>query len=345
MNEEHDLAAWYESVERENVTEDLTVTHVHTTDGKVTLGRDWLAVNEGEAEWEPVIEVLHDSVAETFEPLTVPVDTAISALADAGLVRGGTDTARQRARGLLAYLHAEGALGLEEGAVVIDPPHDLVSSDCKFLFTYATWLDLLSMHLSERLEEYENEIADIEQGLTDEQEQHLNSSCGEIIDIIDIIDENYAMASNEIGWDEVDADEIAEYEPAEGIDGEEDTTGKISSVLNKNKSDNLRQRLLESLLLELEHVVEKIEQAATRIRVSAFSSIRVSAFSSRIQQVDIMDRYDDFEKTAESEIESSEDILERYSKGIQSEAEIPEPEEFRLSSAPPANADTDETED
>lgn len=239
MNEEHELVAWYESAERENVTEDLTVTHVHTTDGKVTLGRDWLAVDEGEAEWEPVIEVLHDSVAETFEPLTVPVDTAVSALVDAGLVRGGTDTARQRARGLLAYLHAEGALGLEEGAVVIDPPHDLVSSDCKFLFTYATWLDLLSMHLSERLEEYENEIADIEQGLTDEQEQRL----------------------------------------------------------------------------------------------------------SRIQQVDIMDRYDDFEKTAESEIESSEDILERYSKGIQSEAEIPEPEEFRLSSAPPANTDTDETED
>ena len=101
MNEEHELASWYESAEREDVTDDLTVTHVHTTDGTVTLGRDWLAVNGTEAEWEPVIEVLYDS-AETIVPLTVPVDTAVSALVDAGLVREGTDTARRRARGLLA---------------------------------------------------------------------------------------------------------------------------------------------------------------------------------------------------------------------------------------------------
>ena len=366
MNEEHELASWYESAEREDVTDDLTVTHVHTTDGTVTLGRDWLAVNGTEAEWEPVIEVLYDS-AETIVPLTVPVDTAVSALVDAGLGRGWTDTARRRARGLLAYLHAEGALGLEEGAVVIDPPHDLISSDhelnsseCRFLLTYATLLELMSTHLSERLEEYENKIADIEQGLTDEPDPLLPLIKSFIKDIGDILEKNEKiMFSHDTDADEIDADDILNsYKPAEEIvdleepdlgaepavreeepsnAGEEDTTGKTSSASNENRyhleTDLLNWRLG---LERLKTVEEQLTRGAADIRRSAILG------DPTMPEIDIPDHvFKDIDP---------EEVSEAYNKGISSEAETSgvEPEEVEEvgpTSAPPANPDTDETED
>ena len=317
MNTDKHLAAWYDSVEREDVTDDLTVTHVHTTGGTVTLDRDWLAVDETGAEWGVVIKLLFEIAGEASDlPLRIPVDTAVEELTNVGLVHGtNSEEARFRAQALLALLHAENAIELDGDAVVVRIEPKM--SGTAATYRMANFLEFQSECIHDLVDEYGDKLEELEEQIEDLTADELQT------------ERNH------------DHDKIA--------------------IRYKKIFDNCL-RIFEVRIKELRQQAKKWDRIADDVRASAADSTSNRTFwelvedSSSVnleelmqQQAEIVDWYDDFEKTAESEILSSEYLFRpEYSKEIQSEAEIPEPEEveeFGLSSAPSANPDTDETED
>ena len=202
MEEHQDFAAWYDSAEREQLADELTVTHVKTIDGTVTLARDRLTVDAAHAKWEPVIEVLYDAAENQFEfPLEIPVDTAVESLGDSGLVRReGTDSARRRGRALLALLYAEGAIDFDDETVSIPTALGSDMGDIKEVYmkiTFAKCLDILCADLSERLDIYHSRMDEIDSRIAEIEQTMAGDLNPEFIDETEKIEQSFGIYSRD----------------------------------------------------------------------------------------------------------------------------------------------------
>lgn len=301
-----------------------------------------------EAGWE-------DLLKDSFSELSVTPDEGVAVDSDTFLqaILSGRDdiTGKKEAAVCLCYLEEEGAVSLDNGTVELVPSDFNDSSyDSKMSYNMIAYLEAQVDRWSHIIEQYDRQldnlddlIDDIEDEEVEKQEQinqlegEIKELCGELIPpenatAVDSVAENEHNLSNDIVVPdevkkELSSEDIQQYKIKwDGIIELQKEGGEWGVVkLGRNTF-----ALLMSLKKRAENRVNDLESQIPQLREQI--ALSAHSFQGAMGEVDledimeeqamVMDWYDEFEKTAENEIESSNDVLETYKQGAQAKAKV-----------------------
>jgi len=312
-----------------------------------------------EAGWE---DLLQDS----FSELSVTPDEGVAVDSDTFLqaILSGRDdiTEKREAAVCLCYLEKEGAISLDNGTVVLFPS-DLDDSNysSKMAYNIIAYLEAQADRWSYVIEQYDNKLEKLDDLIDEidddgfERQERINQLEGEIMELCgDLIPPESATRADSVAESEYNLrnkvsvpDEVEQKLNSENIKRYKMKWSELLELKKKNGPWGPPPKLLENTFEVLLDQKERTEQLVKELEKQKIPQLRKQVTLGAVplkdavedvtldlddlmqEQAEVMDWYDQCKKTAETEIESNEDILETYQQGIQAEAEIQgiEPEE------------------
>ena len=309
-----------------------------------------------EAGWE-------DLLKDSFGELDVTPDQGITVDSDEflqAIVSGRDDiTQEKEAAVCLCYLEEEGALSLEGGKVQLVPGNlNNVEYPPEMSYNLIAYLEAKVDRWSRIIEQYDKQLENLDElieGISQggvekmekitELEGEIKELCGELIppksaEAADSVSNNelglsYIIEVPEEVENSLSDEEIKQYKINwDGIIGLKRKEGDFGDIKLGQNTFELLMSLKTRAEVRVDGLKNQIPQLREQIALSAISfedAVEgVSLEELMIEQAEVKDYYDEFEKTVENDIEEPNDIIETYKQGQKAKATIEENEEVEI---------------